>query len=128
MTFENYIKGELTSFVTKEALRYGSADCPLAVAQVIANRVNEGWQGGDWLKVIAAAPNYRGTVLKDTFEVDPRSAAFRQILSGVESIYHGTADDSNVNIEDDRGEMRSLYYCELHNVTEAWFRENILKD
>jgi hypothetical protein len=127
MTFENFIKGRLASFAAEEGMRYGNADCSLAVAQVLANRVREGWQGGDWLKVIDDAGNYRGTVHEEPFVIDPRSVVFRQVLGGVEDVYHAVADDSNVNVMDDRGTMVSLYYCELHNVTEPWFKDHILK-
>lgn len=128
MTFENYIKGMLAAFVAREGMRYGGPNCALAIAQVLANRVNEGWQGGDWLKVIDDAPKYRGTYYPEPFIVDPRDATFRQILGGVEDIYHHTADDSNVNITDDRGNLVALYYCELHNVNLPWFKEHILND
>lgn len=128
MTFENYIKGKLASFVAEEGMRYGGPDCALAIAQIIANRVGEGWQGGDWTKVIDDAPKYRGTIHSETFAVDPRDMTFRQILSGVEDIYHRTADDSNVNVTDDRGRLVALYYCELHNVNAPWFQHNILGD
>jgi len=128
VTYENYIKGKLASFAAEEAMRYGGSNCALAVAQVIANRVAEGWHGGDWLKVITDAPQYRGTVYDEAYVVDPRDITFRQILSGVEDIYHFTADDTNVNVNDDRGRVSALYYCELNNVNTAWFRDNILDD
>jgi hypothetical protein len=128
VTYENYIKGKLASFAAEEGMRYGGANCALAVAQVIANRVEQGWHGGDWLKVIVDAPKYRGTVYDTPFDVDPRDMTFRQILAGVEDVYHHIADDSNVNVTDDRGRMPSLYYCELHNVNVDWFKENILDE
>lgn len=127
VTFENYIKGQLLDFAVREGLRYGSPDCTFAVAQVIANRVGEGWHGGDWMKVIADAPNFRGTIHEEPFEIDYRSASFRQALTGIDEIYHRTADDSNVNVTDDRGAMTSLYYCDLSRLHTEWFREHVLK-
>ena len=62
MTYESYIKARLVDFVVGEAFNSGGVEVMLAVAQVIANRVGAGWQGGDWLKVIHGAPEYRGTV------------------------------------------------------------------
>ena len=53
MTFENYIKARLLDFIVAEAF---DAESMLAVAQVLANRVNAGWQGGDWERVIRTAP------------------------------------------------------------------------
>jgi hypothetical protein len=128
MTYENYIKGMLATFAVDEGYRYGGTDCSLAIAQVIANRVAAGWHGGDWRKVILDAPNKRGTDYLEPFEFDTRETAFRQIIAQIDEVYYGTADSSNVNIDDEKGTVPALYYCELHNVTSAWFRNNILRD
>lgn len=128
MTYENYIKGKLIDYAASEGMRYGSADCALAIMQVVANRVGEGWEGGDWLKVLKGMPDTRGTTYKDDYTIDPRSAVFRQLLVNVEDIYHRVADDTNVNVTDDRGKLVALYYCEAHNVTEPWFKQHILAD
>ena len=126
MTFENYIKGKLVSFVIEEAYRYGSMDPMLAVAQVIRNRVEAGWNGGDWLKTIEAAPEFAGTAHLEQPFIEPRDLTFRKLLAEIDSVYYGTADDSNVNLDGDNGKMVSLYYCEAHNVTNGWFVENII--
>jgi hypothetical protein len=130
MTYENYIKAKLADYAIVEGYRYGGTDCALAVAQVIANRVNAGWHGGDWRKVLIDAPNKVGTTYEVPFDYDTRELAFRQIVSQIDDIYHGTADDSNVNVETDSGPGTtvSLYYCVLHNVTSEWFKNNIIKD
>src|SRR5437763_4895121 len=99
MTYENYVKGKLVSFAAEEGMRYGGADCTLAVAQVLANRVRAGWQGGEWEKVIRDAPNYRGTEYPEPFEINPRDLTFRSLLQRIDEIYHGTAGDSLVNSE-----------------------------
>jgi hypothetical protein len=122
MTYENYIKASLTTFAAKEGLRYGSTDCPLAIAQAIANRIAQGWQGGDWLKVIEDADRVRGTVYKEPYEIEYRGHAFRQLLTAIEDVYHGVAE-SNINVDGTPG----LYYCELHNVTSPWFYKNIIE-
>jgi hypothetical protein len=56
--------------------------------------------------------------------VDEREGSFRELLRKVDDIYHGIADDTNVNLE----EHKSLYYAELNNITNPWFQENILND
>jgi hypothetical protein len=97
----------------------------LAVAQVLSNRVQAGWMGGDWLRVIAGAPEYRGTVQPPNREaVDPRDGNFRELMRRIDDVYYGTAADDNVNNESGK----SLYYAELHNVTREWFTEHILGD
>lgn len=128
MTYENYIKGMLATFAVEEAYRYGGSDCPLAVAQVIANRVNAGWNGGDWRRVLLDAPNKRGTIYEEPFEYDTRESAFRQIISIIDDVYYGIADSSNVNVEGESGTVPALYYCVLHNVNNDWFKTSILND
>jgi hypothetical protein len=128
MTYENYIKAKLADFAVEEGYRYGGTDCALAVAQVIANRVEAGWNGGDWRKVIAEAPYVRGTTYEKPFEYDTREAAFRQIINQIDDIYHGIADGSGIVGMQDNKEVSALYYCVLHNVTSEWFRAHILGD
>jgi len=125
MTFESYVKSRLMDFVIDEAYSDGGVEPMLAVAQVLANRVKAGWQGGDWLRVIDTAPEYRGTVPARNYErIDPRDGNFRELMRRVDDVYHGTADDASVNNESGT----SLFYAELHNVNREWFKEHILDD
>jgi hypothetical protein len=128
MTYENYIKGKLVDVIVTEAYHHGGSDAMLAVAQVLANRVAAGWNGGDWLRVIDSAPFYRGTVWEpEAAKPVPnvRDGGFRELLRRVDDVYHGTADDSAVNNEQGQ---KALYYAELHNLNRVWFKENILND
>jgi hypothetical protein len=125
MTYENFIKAKLVIFIVDEAYHEGGYEPMLAVAQVLANRVNAGWGGGDWLKVIETARQYTGTVWTNPPQIDPHDGGFRELLRRIDDVYHGTADASNVN--NDQGQ-KSLYYAELHNLNREWFRENILND
>lgn len=123
MTYENYLKARLVDFIVSEAYNSGGVEPMLAVAQVLANRVSAGWQGGDWLRVIQTAPDYCGTIqVWNGF--DPKDGNFRELIRRVDDVYHGIADDSNVN--NDSG--KSLYYAELHNVNREWFTDHILMD
>lgn len=124
MTYESYVKGKLADFVVQEAYHHGGTDTMLAVAQVLANRVAAGWQGGDWLKVIITADEFRGTV-HTIQEPNPRDGGFRDLLRRIDDVYYGTADDSAVNNEQGQ---KSLYYAELHNVNCPWFTDTILSD
>jgi len=125
MTYESYIKGKLVDLIVGEAYHHGGSETMLAVAQVLANRVNAGWNGGDWLKVIMTAPDFRGTIVIYQEPPDPRNGSFRELLRRVDDVYHGIADDSAVNNEQGQ---KALYYAELHNLNREWFRENILSD
>jgi hypothetical protein len=122
VTYENYIKAKLVDFAAQEACHHGRAEGMLAVAQVLANRVKAGW--GEWHKIIATAPDYIGTT-QPPAKIDPRDISFRTLLGKIDDIYNGTADDSGVNIEDDRGTMLALYYAELNNIDRRWFHDNI---
>jgi len=124
MTYENYIKAQLVRFSVDEAYHEGSVEPVLAVAQVIKNRVDAGWWGGDWLKVIETAYEYVGT-LRSSPSFHPRDPTFRRVLQSIDDIYYGIADDSNVNNDQ---QQKSLYYAELHNINRPWFQKNILGD
>ena len=116
MTFENYVKGQLAAFAVSEGYRYGGTANMVAAAQVIGNRVRAGWFGGDWLLVIAHAPEVAGTVDVSSGPVNPRDGGFRALLGRVDDIYYGTADDALTE--------GALYYAELCSARE-WFVTNI---
>lgn len=126
MTYESYIKARLMDFVLGEAYSSGGVEAMLAVAQVVKNRVDAGWQGGDWIRVLDSAPDYRGTVQPSPGRIDPHDGTFRELMRRIDDVYYGTADDSNVN--NDSG--KSLYYAELHNLNRDpdWFEMQILSD
>jgi hypothetical protein len=123
MTYENYIKARLVEYAVHEAYHYGGTDCMLAVAQVIANRVNAGW--GEWKSVLDTAHNYTGTVWENLGPVDPKDLTFRRMLTLIDDVYLGTADDSNVNVTDDRGTLTALYYADLSHPRRDWFCANV---
>jgi hypothetical protein len=123
MTYENYIKGRLVEYAVHEAYHYGGTACMLAVAQVIANRVNAGW--GEWKNVLDRAHLYVGTEVNINAPIDPKDFTFRRILGMIDDVYLGTADSTNVNITDDRGKLVALYYADLSNLTRDWFHTTI---
>jgi hypothetical protein len=123
MTFESYIKARLLNYVFLEAFASGGTEPMLAVAQVLKNRVDAGWNGGDWLRVLDDAPQKRGT--EPPFgHIDPHDPNFRALMSRIDDVYYGTADDSNVN----NGSGKAMYYAELHNLNRPWFQDHILDD
>jgi hypothetical protein len=125
MTYESYIKARLMDYVIVDAYASGGVEPMLAVAQVLKNRANAGWSGGDWIRIIESAPEYRGTVQPDMHtHLDPRDGSFRELMRRIDDVYYGTAEDSNVNTSTGK----SLYYAELHNINREWFRERILSD
>ena len=127
MTYENYIKAKLVDVACNAAYSSGDFESVMAVAQVMANRVNAGWHGGDWKDVIDDAPKLAGTE-PTAAKINPRDLFFRRILSQIDDVYYGTADDSSVNVDSENGIITALYYAELHNITNDWFRSNITSD
>jgi hypothetical protein len=123
MTYENYIKAQLVRFCVEEGWD-GSVETPLAIAQTLKNRVDNGWGGGDWIKVIASAPDYVGSIPVERVTPESKDYVFRRILLGIDEIYHGTAE---ALVNDDQGQ-ESLYYAQLHNINREWFKDNILSD
>ena len=113
-------------YVAKEALDEGFEGM-CGVAQVLANRVQEGW--GEWNVVLDKADSVVGA-LKVDYPIDPRNATFRRMLTAIDDIYHGVANDDNVNIFNpfDQQKQVSLYYCNPLNCPLEWFRTNILAD
>jgi hypothetical protein len=122
MTYENYIKAKLVDVGIEDAYHHGGCEPMLAVIQVLANRVKAGWN--DWQGVIDNAAKVRGTQWPGKPAINARDGGFRELIRRVDDIYHGVADDTNVNIED----HKALYYAELNNITNPWFQENILND
>jgi hypothetical protein len=123
MTYENYIKAQLVRFCVEEGWD-GSVETPLAIAQTLKNRVDNGWGGGDWIKVIASAPDYVGSIPAERVTPESKDYVFRRILLGIDEVYHGTAE---ALVNDDQGQ-ESLYYAQLHNINREWFKDNILSD
>ena len=123
MTYENYVKAKLVDLVIADAFVSGGVESMLAVAQVMKNRVDAGWEGGDWLRVIESAPDKRGTE-QPHIHINAREGNFRELLRRIDDVYYGVAEDDNVN--NDSG--KSLYYAELHNINREWFQERILDD
>lgn len=123
MTFENYVKARLMTYAIEEAAHLGGTMNMLAVAQVIANRVKAGWNGGDWLAVLDNAsassaykdePHMRGGI-----RLNPRDTAFRQLLQKIDDVYHGIA------VDDTEG---ALYFAELNRIDRPWFLNNISRN
>lgn len=124
MTYENYIKAQLVHYCVNEGWD-GSIETPLAIAQTLKNRVDEGWGGGDWMKVIEAAPDYSGNSKKNRPAIEPRDLIFRSILQQIDEVYYGTSFENYVN--DDQGQ-KALYFAELHTLDRDWFKQNIVSD
>jgi len=129
MTFENFIKGRLVSFVLDETVCDPSLITQLAVAQCLANPVSAGWCGGDWLSVIEHAPEVTGTIHANRAVINPRDAQFRDLLRRIDDVYYGNAE-SMISAPSGDGTDTSdpLYYCMGNTINRQWFTDTILSD
>lgn len=118
MNADSYIKGRLAAFCIEEAQQ--SEDNMVAVAHVLRNRVDGGWEGGDWMRMLDGAEKLRGSSRYRATGVDIQAVMIQRFLRQVDDIYDGSSTDELTN--------GALYYCELHNITNAWFLDSIVRD
>jgi len=119
MTIDNFIKGQLAAFAWREAHHHGGLDNMRAVAFVIRNRVQAGWNGGDWMAVL----NHHGTIAAHINEApypDLRNPYFRLLLQAIDDIYHNNANDELT--------LGAFFYAELGKIDSQWFIQNIVRD
>lgn len=92
-----------------------------AVGLVVRNRVNAGWNGGDWLAVMEAHDKSSSVEHGDLNVIrwpnlrDPR---FQAVLTKADGIYDGDEDDITGG---------ALYYADLAVTITPWFTESILR-
>lgn len=120
MTADNYIKGRLAAFCIDEGFAHGGLYNMVAVAHVLKNRVEAGWFGGDWMRVLEAAPSQRGTLRDIAREVDLRDGSIRLLFQAIDDIYSGTIEDNLT--------AGALFYADLHNLTNPEFKANVLQN
>jgi hypothetical protein len=114
---ENVIKGQLAMFAIQEGARHGGAENMAAVAFAMCNRVNAGWYGGDWMKVLEMAPVRAGT----RYPMEPvnlRDTQVRQFLQRIDDIFDGSEEDDPTN--------GGVFYCELNKVEGEYFKTHVL--
>lgn len=124
MTTDNFLKAELALFVWQNAHEYGGIDNMLALAFVLRNRVKQGWNGGDWSQVIAEAPSKAGDATIKGGYPDVRDTVVRMLLSRIDGVFNDSERDVYTVDHEGRG---ALYYTDLANTTNPWFKANILQ-
>jgi hypothetical protein len=117
---DTYIKGQLAAFCIEERWQNGDVMDMTAIAFVIRNRVNAGWHGGDWVRVLERSAELRGTVAAKPRGLDLQLYSIRKFLGAIDDIYDGSAEDDLTN--------EAFYYCELHQLTNLWLRDKIVRD
>lgn len=149
MNITDYVVSQLATFAWREGKRLspGSRDAMLGIAQVIRNRVRQGWEGGDWLKLLQKAPNFSASLTEEHDNVslpDINDGDFRWLIQQVEQLYSGFAPDTTSGASTrDLGASRydavhkaapidvpkgALFYCDLNKITKPWFMEKIVRE
>lgn len=118
MNADKFITARLAAFSILEAGPGASVNAMNAIAFVMRNRVQKGWQGGDWMKVLDAAGESRGTE-PARMTINLRDAAVKTFLPVVDDIYDGTAEDDLTD--------GALFYAELHRGVSPDFIRNIVR-
>lgn len=119
MNADTFIKGRLAAYCIDEAYHLGGVDNMFAVAFVLRNRMEAGWQGSDWMRVIEHAPTIAACSYGKAEGIDLRDSTLKQFLNAIDDVYSGNKPDNLTN--------GALFYAELHNLTNEWFRENVVR-
>jgi len=89
MTGEEFIKGLLCLVAERE--RENGVNGMLGIMFMIRNRVNAGWCGGDWLKVLDDRPE------QVVHFPDVRDPSFQRVLQEADGVYDGSTADTLTN-------------------------------
>lgn len=116
----NRYEGCVKSVLALTAYRYGKAySTPgmIMIAQTIANRHRAGQ--GTFFQVIERIPKYSSTIEQPAQEYpDAWNREFLRLLPEIDGIVDGTAKDTTNG---------ALYWCDLNNVTNDWFLNQICR-
>lgn len=116
MNLDTFTRAKIAEFAIEQGARYGGVNNMLGVAQVLRNRVFQGW--GDWLEVAQTAPAKCGTIYpKDIPNI--RTGNVRVFLNRLDELY--TSEIS----EDLTG--GALFYIDPAFPIEPWFKKEVLE-
>ena len=122
MNADVYIAGRLAEYAMQQGARHGGLANMLLAAHVIRNRVEAGWHGGDWLRVLDAAPEAAGNdYAADPWPVDVQSFVTKKLLEKIDGVYGGEEPDVYSGGE-------ALYFADLASPSlRPWFVERIAR-
>ena len=123
MNADAYIMGRLAGYAIEQGARHGGLANMLAAAHVIRNRVEAGWHGGNWLRVLDGAAEAAGNdYAADPWRVDVQSLVTRKLLEKIDGVYGGEEPDVY-------SDGQALYFADLGCPTlRPWFVENIVRE
>lgn len=148
MTLSDFQRAMLVEFAIREAGPGGSVEMMMAICYCIRNRVQGGWEDGNWIRVMERAQEHSAhdEALADEVELDPDDRDFQLMLRRVDDIYFsqsmesdawGNAAVGGMSAEEGGRSMADVltqkkhemkYWMHLRRPVREWFKENIIKD
>lgn len=138
MNIAALVTGQLAMFAFREGERLspGCREAKLGIAHVVRNRLDAGWDSGDWLKIIAGIPIHAANNVEEMdFKsyVDVWSQDFRWLYGKCEQLYEGRLEDDVTASADPKKafgaghSQRALFFGSLQSLTRQWFVDKIVK-
>lgn len=115
MNLDTFTRAKIAEFSISEGARHGGINNMLGVAQVLRNRVFQGW--GDWLEVVQTAPQKRATVYPPDIP-NMRSGNVRTFLNRLDELYTSEITDDLTG--------GALFYMDQGFTIQEWFRTEVL--
>lgn len=132
MTPNDLSRAALVMFAVEHAGPKACVEEMKAIAYCIRNRVRAGWCDGDWLKVMAAAPEHAAHAEPKRIAVDINSRAVQRFMHDIDSIYYGDmhGDDGTAEASEDLEEAvgEAKFWAYLNRPMLEEFRRNIASD
>jgi hypothetical protein len=142
MNLQDIAVVHLTFFAWREGERLapGSLDAKKAIAHVVRNRVDAGWENGDWLKIIMNTDVSSSSLVEDVdwkSYIDLWSYDFKALYGHCEAVYSGLINDALTTGADLRQvqimtrsyqAQKAFFYAALGDAKlRPWFLENIVR-
>lgn len=119
MNADTYLKARLAHFALTEGVSAGDVDPMLAIAFVLRNRVDAGWFGGDWMRVLDTFASANQTPpQRSVFRLE--QTIVRLLLNQMDDLYSGDTADTLTD--------GALHYADLTLPIAPWFRTQVLGD
>lgn len=115
LRIDDFLKSHILLRAWREGRIYGGYRPTLMIVSTIMNRVRLGW--GSHLDVLNGIPKYAACPEPEMAFPNIWDADFTQLLHRVDGVYDGSVPDES---------QGALYWCDLRNVTNEWFKANIL--
>jgi len=133
MTIGDVQRAYLAIFAAREAGLNASADQMKAIAMCIRNRVRQGWENGDWIRVMERSCDTRANLGRPLAEIDVSDRDFQIMARDVDEIYFSRRDwqkePSRQSMPDlDEAIGNAVFWGFIDYPFTTWFTEKVIKD